>query len=401
MLLEYSKAKNESLTCKYNNIFLHSSYNPQNESFRFAETVNPGFIPENIIVIEPALSYCKIDLEKKFPSSKLSAIRIISDIKNEISFDKEFIFKNYSQLKNELFNYFGETGLLNSFFITWPPAAKCFSEKDNEIWILIKELLKECQNILATRQFFSKRWIKNEIKFLSCISKCSKINKVDVPVFITASGPSLKNCLSFLKENQNNFFIIACSSSIKALLNNKIIPDLCISTDGGFWAKKHLYELIKYPQIKLALTMESNVSSRLFKSNTIIPLAYCDNYDNSIFDNFHISYNKAVRNGTISGTALELALSLTDKEIYFAGLDLEASKGFVHTAPNELEIENSIKDNKLKTCDTRLFSQGLESTQLEIYRNWFISNSEKFTSPVRKSNVYRVFSNHNFRHSLG
>lgn len=398
MSLEYSKAKNESLTCKYNNIFLHSTYNPQNESRRFAESIKLDFIPENIIVIEPALSYCKKDLQELFPTSKLFAIRFISDIKTEFNFKKDFYFQNKSQLKNELFNYFGESGLLNTFFITWPPASKCFFEKDKEVWNVIKELLKECQNILATRQFFSKRWIKNEFKFFSNISSFSKIKSIDVPVFITASGPSLKNCLDFLRENQNYFFILACSSSIKTLLKNKIIPDLCISTDGGFWAKKHLYELSKHPELKLAVTTESNISSKLFKTNTIIPLAYCDNYDDSIFKNFNISYLKAQRNGTISGTALELALSLTDENIYFAGLDLEANKNFVHTQPNELEIENSMKDYKLKPIDSRLFSQSFESSQLEIYRNWFILNSEQLK---KSSEIYRVFSNHEFKHSLG
>lgn len=395
MSLEYSKAKNESLTCTYNKIFLHSSYNPQTESRRFAESIKLDFIPQNIIVIEPALSYCKKDLCELFPASKICAIRFIKDIKAEDKFEKEFIYQNISQLKTELFNYFGEEGLLNSFFITWPPAAKCFSEEDKQVWGLIKDLLKECQSILATRQFFSKRWIKNEFNFLSNISKCTKLKKINLPVFITASGPSLKNCIKFLKENQKRFFILACSSSIKALLKNEIFPDLCISTDGGFWAKKHLYELSKHPELNLAITAESNIDKKLFKSNVIVPLAYCDNFDDSIFNSTGIPFNKARRNGTISGTALELALSITDREIYFTGLDLEANKGFVHTEPNELEIENSLKDNKLKPTDSRLFGQSLESTQLEIYRNWFVSNSEKF------NRVFRVSHDYKFKHTLG
>lgn len=395
MSLEYSKAKNESLTCTYNNIFLHSSYNPQTESRRFAESIKLDFIPQNIIVIEPALSYCKKDLAEIFPQSKLYAIRFISDFKTEYSFEKDFFYQNQAQLKKELFDFFGEEGLLNSFFITWPASAKCFSDQDKEVWSLIKELLKECQSILATRQFFSKRWIKNEFNFLSNISKCTKIKKIEKPVLITASGPSLKNCISYIKENQNKFFILACSSSIKTLLKNKIVPDLCISTDGGFWATKHLYELSKHKNLKLAVSFEANINKNLFKSNTIVPLAYCDNFDDSIYKSFNIPFNKAKRNGTISGTALELALSITEKKIYFAGLDLEANKGFVHTQPNELEIENSLNDNKLKTSDTRLFSQSLESTQLEIYRNWFISNSSKY------SRVFRIYSDLTFKHSLG
>ena len=111
MPLEYSKAKNQSFTCSINGIFLHSSYNPEAESKRFVENVKSDFIPENIILIEPALAYCNDFLKKKFPNAKLFAIRFIKNIEHSKTFEKEFFFENSFRLKSELFNYFGEDRL--------------------------------------------------------------------------------------------------------------------------------------------------------------------------------------------------------------------------------------------------------------------------------------------------
>lgn len=395
MSLEYSKAKNESLTCKYNNIFLHSSYNPQNEAERFVQNLNPDYTPENILIIEPALSYCAPYLRKKFPSSNIYAIRFIKDIQTTERFDDEFYFSDDKNLEDQLFNYFGESGLLNSFFITWPPSSKAFSDNESKVWSIIKKVLKQCQDILATRQYFSERWIKNQINYFSNLTKVTNINKIDLPVLICGSGPSLKNCLNFIKTYSDHFFIIACSSSIKPLIKNGVTPDLCISTDGGYWAKKHL-TCLKNTNSIIALPSEANIDKNLLKDVTVLPLAYCDNYDDTIFESLKISFIKAKRNGTVTGTALELALSITENKILLCGIDLEASSGYVHTQPNELESSNSLKDNRIRTKEKRIFIQGLETPQLDIYRNWFINNSANF-----ENRVFRLYENHIFIHTLG
>ena len=88
--------------------------------------------------------------------------------------------------------------------------------------------------------------MKNVYNFIKYAKNIYSTNlNPKMPVLIVASGPSLKNILEFIKTNQNNFFIICCSSAIKSLINNSITPDFCISTDGGFWAKTHLKVLLK------------------------------------------------------------------------------------------------------------------------------------------------------------
>lgn len=401
MSLEYSKARNLSITCKWNSFFLHSTYNPELESERFVENLKPVFYPENIIIIEPALSYCITPLKKKFPQAKLFCIRFISDINPVKQFDRDFFCteNNIDFLENDLFNFFGESGLLNSFFVTWAPSSIAFSELENKVWHMLKKLLTKCKTVLATRQYFANRWIKNQFIFFKNIQQVTKLNKINTPVLICGSGLSLSNSINQIRELKNKVFIIACSSAIKPLLSHNIIPDLCITTDGGYWAKKHLQCLINLKQKTiLACPAEAAIPLQVFnnKNISINPLSYNDNLDNIFYEKNNIPHNIGVRNGTVSGTALELALSLTDENIFICGIDLETSKGFVHSQPNELEIQNSLSDNKINPIDNRIFAQGLETPQLELYRNWFVNKSSQINN-----RVYRVSEKFPFKNPIG
>lgn len=397
MPLEFSKAKNQSATCSFNGIFLHSSYNPENEGKKFAENIRADFSPQNIIVIEPALSYCAVFLKKQFPDADLFAVRFLKDFGHSEFFKKEFFFENSEQLKQELFSFFSEENLLNSLFISWPPSARVFCKEDADVWHVIKDAVKDAETVLVTRQFFSKRWMKNQVKFFCGIKKHARLKKIDIPVLVCASGKSLGTSLPFIKKYADFLFIIACSSSIQCLVKNGIVPDLCISTDGGYWAKKHLECLLfEKDDIPVALTPESSVPQKLFSKNTVVPLVYGDNFDSALCSKFGISFTPAKRNGTVSGTAAELALSLTDCPVFFCGLDLETNAGFPHTQPNSIELQNAAKDNRLKTKETRVFMQSSDDVQLAVYRNWFTGNSAHF-----ENRLFRLSDNYAFKHSLG
>ena len=79
-----------------------------------------------------------------------------------------------------------------------------------------------------------------------------EINNISSPVFIAASGPSLKESFPFLKRYSDRIILAALPSSLRALKSESIIPDLVIHTDPGFWAKEHLKYL---PDKKIPIIM--------------------------------------------------------------------------------------------------------------------------------------------------
>ncbi|MCR4734736.1 MAG: DUF115 domain-containing protein [Treponema sp.] len=372
MNIEYLTAKNGEKTISLNGIFFHSSYNPSKEAERFVQSLNIPYKAESIILIEPGLPYLKKYLKERFPDSKIICIRLINGI-NSSDWDFSVEYKNQQQLETYFSYNFDESKLLKTTMISWPLTQKIFPKENDEIWKSYKKVLNTAKTLLVTRQYFEKRWLYNSCCFFSFIKKTVIIKeKNNFPVVITASGPSLKKTIPLLKILKNKFLLLAVSSSLSPLLKNNIIPDIVISTDGGYWAGEHLKNLLrKHSDIPLAISSEAYSQREILKNNPIIPLSYKDGLSNQFFEKTNITNMTAERNGTVSGTALNFAESISSGKIYFCGLDLAISKGLQHSQPNELEINNSLNDYRIQNKETRNFKSELNSASLEIYLKWF------------------------------
>jgi len=391
---ELLDAKNGEKTIKVDSLFLHSSYNPSKEAERFVETLSVPFVPSKMIIIEPALSYCVPFLHKRFPKTKLGFIKLAEDFPPRNGFDFEVDYLNHSKdFSNYLSSTFSETELFNTFFISWPASSKVFSQKDSLVWQGIKAASENAKTMLITREYFEKKWLINSCVLLKNINCTTKLtSKIEKPVLICASGPSLKPNLTIIKENQKSFFIIALSSALSVLLKNKIQPDLVFSTDGGYWAGEHLKKL---KNLTIALPLEAYCPKSILQKNTVLPLIYSDGISSTFKDFTNINFDLCQRNGTVSGTALEYALAHSNQNIYFCGLDLSSQKGFQHTQPNELEFNNFIKDNRIKTKEKRLFPGSLKNESLLIYENWFKNQA------FPKNRIFRIIDKKYKKNDLG
>lgn len=380
---------------------LHSSYDPQKEAERFVQGIQIDYMPEYILITEPALSYTAAALKQPFPNAKLLAVRYSHAFEEKDNlWNKVFyIDKGIPFFENELFNALGEEGLLNCLFLSWQPSEKAFEQENKATWTAIKNTVKKSQSVLATRSFFAQRWIKNICTFFMSVQNFCTVTAGTSPVIIAASGPSLSSSIPFLKKYRKDIFLIAVSSAIEPLLYQGVMPDLFFSTDGGFYARGHLFALERYAgttDIPIALPAEAACPASLLEKRSILPLSYQDFPESDFFDCLKLPSMHALRNGTVSGTAVQFALSITAGNVYCCGLDMAEAKGFQHTQPNELEIENAIYDGRLKPQTTRLSIAGMPSQSLAIYRNWF---SEQGT--VFKNRVKRIRSNYTYTNRLG
>lgn len=405
MTTEFLNAKNGSRCAKSNGIFLHSQYNPQIEAERFAENASANFAPEKIVVIEGALGYASLALKKKFPGAKIGTIRISKDF---FPWNGEFDFvidatdfaregENAHSLSEKIFDALGEEGVFKTLFLEWPPSARAFPEATKFAWQEIKSATEKARAILATREHFEKKWFKNKINFFLRISSIARLEKITTPIFVCASGPSLKSAIPLIKKTREKIFLAALSSSISVLLHEGIFPDICFSTDGGFWARAHLTPLWRVQKIPLALTTEAECAAAIFRKNAILPLCYDDDaLSKKLFSALNIPYMQARRNGTVSGTALEFFLANAETEIFFAGLDLASGNTFAHAQPNALETDVAQKDFRLRTKASRVARASLPSPSLEIYAAWFANFSWK-----GGQKVFRICGEDSPKNSLG
>lgn len=387
MPLTFFASKNGSKSCEYDKLALHSRYNPEREAESFVQNANCPFLPKAVIVTEPALSYCLEFLRKKFPKAIICAVRLRADCdfsESDKLWDHVFRLNTFAagekksgdkrfdvqMLADEIYNFLGEEILCATFSLSWQPSSKIFAEENNAAWNAIKMATEKAKTVLYTRGFFSARWIKNAVIFCKNVSNICGIKKGQAPIVIVASGPSLEAAIDVLKKYREKYFLIAVSSAVSACAYYNIEPDFCITTDGGFWAKRHFDFCRK--NMRLAMPAEAALPVSLYETAKIFPLTYGDGFADTLMEKCGLKPQKAERNGTVSGTAAMLAMSLTDADIFFCGLDMMPSPSFQHTQPNELELLNSMKDCRVSTKETRMTVSRFASTQsLEIYRAWF------------------------------
>ncbi|WP_187759594.1 6-hydroxymethylpterin diphosphokinase MptE-like protein [Treponema pectinovorum] len=399
--INFALAKNGEKTCTLNGIYFHSSYSPSKEAQKFVESVNFNFIPSCILIIEPGLSYCEQFLRNKFPNAKLYAIRIFKDFyKADNLWDEVFYFFETENFAQKLYSALSEEALLSAGILNLPSCNSAIPDLTQRVWSEIKKAILISNNVLLTRSFFSKKWFLNSLNFFSLLKKVYIPKKFSKDIIVTASGPSLESSLKNIKSFRCEFFILALSSSLPVLLKREIIPDMVLSTDGGFWAKKHL-EFNSKTQKLLQSTIfafcdESAFPKKILKNNKILPLCYEKSLGEVFFKEFEIPFIYALRNGTVSGTAAALALALTSANVYFCGLDLAPNPSFQHARPNVFEIRDENFDRRLFTKETRLASSRFNSTSsLEIYADWFKSQNENFYK-----RIFRLSSNWKYSNNL-
>jgi hypothetical protein len=219
-------------------------------------------------------------------------------------------------------------------------------------------------------------------------------------IVITSSGPSLQKSLPQLRQYRKKFRLWALPSSLLALKKYGLVPDLIVSTDPGYYASYHL----QYSPRKIPVAIPLTGSRGLWKDNrTLMILNQSFPFEKDLFSMGKIPNMIIPSNGTVSGTALELAQKYSGT-IYFTGLDLCYSDIKSHVSPHSFDTllhSQSDRNNPLQniyfnraSAAVPDFSSGIRtSTSLDTYKNWFNSKCSSISvkrvhpSPVRIDNM--------------
>lgn len=356
-------------------ILMHSKYNPQQEATKFLDAQNISFVPSYIIVSEPGESYLAVILRKRYPTTTLIALRYTPDLFSDTDSLWDAIWRPQTGLdvSRFLLHAIPEEYLSRTIFIAWKPSDTIWPECAHIVWNGIASVIKEQTSIMHTRNHFGKRWFTNMIKNAIHISNPVFPLTTNKPIFLAAAGPSLEKQFPF--EHQN-FFVCAVSSSLRSLHAHACVPDICISTDGGYWALPLFRNLDS--SVPVAFPLEAAIPITLLESNPVLLLNYGSELENVLFSILGVSGEKVFRNGTVVGTAVQYVLSLTDKPVYISGLDLQATHSFTHARPHESDQSISSISDRFHPISAMLYSRNLETASLEIYRSWFSSRDAVF-----------------------
>jgi len=137
----------------------------------------------------------------------------------------------------------------------------------------------------------------------------------NLPILFLGAGPSLPPNLEWIYMNQDNFFIIAASATLKRLEVLGIIPDIILIVDGAKERMLAQFEVSSKMFINSIVLASINIDYDLFKILDSNKLFFIQN-SLELFNGYGISTGL-----TVGDSGLDLILRFGAKEVYMLGID--------------------------------------------------------------------------------
>lgn len=350
---------------------LHSGYNPQAEAARYLAHAVSLAAPECIVVTEPGESHLAGAIRRKFPGAKIYAIRYQDDFFLDSDPLWDSCWRPASGISPEafLFRHIPDESLPQTVFLPWKPAETFWPQAAERVWQAIASVIRVQQSVMQTRAVFGRRWLKNTVHNLAAaenIIRCPEIRRAPL---LVASGPQLERFpASFYQNLHTRFFLCGLSSASAFLHARRVVPDIFLSTDGGYWAGR-LFQTIPAP-VPVLFPPEACIPDTVLERNPCVFLTYGSECENTLFPLCGILPENGERNGTVSGTAVMFFLKHTAFPVYSIGLDLQPGSGYPHGRPHPFSPETNGRAFRFHPLESQVVQSKLNSA-LDIYRSWF------------------------------
>jgi hypothetical protein len=146
--------------------------------------------------------------------------------------------------------------------------------------------------------------------------------KLDLPVFVIGSGPSLENNIDYIRENQDNAIIVTGGTSLRPLLKAGIKSDFHVEVENV----EATFTVLEY------LASEFDVSDITLVTTTTMQPAAIELFDKTVlYFRQSLSSNPIFSLGqeyqllevspTVTNAALSFAQQIGGHELYFFGMD--------------------------------------------------------------------------------
>jgi hypothetical protein len=376
-------AKNGSPTLLHGKTWLHSRYNPEAEAEKYIASLELPQDTTHFIVIECALGYIIPVLQAQFPGSVIVSLhgnREICGLAGSFQADFDWYPETAFSIRTLLEKEIPENARIK--IVEWRPSLAVYPKEYRALLETAVDFLKFHTLNKRTTAYFEQRWKKN-VEYNTTVFNHFVYLKHDpetrFPVVVTAAGPGLVRSLPEIKKKRDGAYLIAVSSSLDALYEHGIRPDMVAATDGGFWALPHLFTLKRhcagdYPVI--AASLNARLPSFLCDA-PVLPISDGSDFQNTRMKTLHVPFLVLPQRGTVSAATLDLAFALTRGPVYIAGLDLSDRDVISHASPHAFETLFRAQSNRFNPYYHEAYARSrlnAESNTQAVYVSWFKNN---------------------------
>ena len=368
---EYTASGLPTVKCNYSGkeFYLHSNNNPQYEAIIIANSwynedkhkyiiygLGLGYHISQLSEID---SYIEIDVyEANLTILQLAAMygvlgRCLLSGQVRVHYDPKCI-----KLAKKLSEVDEDTE-----FVIHGPSQRIIEEEN--IRDRMEEYFLHYQSVKNQKGILKGNFRSNVHNYDSNVDELSHLWK-DKDIYIIAAGPSLDLNYKILKNIGNNGIVLATGTVFKKLMTAGIRPDYVIISDGNARVIGQIsgLENESIPMLILSTAYKEFAIKYQGKKYLICQEGF------SMAEEFakEKGYKAYQTGGSVSTTALDVAVSLGAKKIVFVGLDLAYPNNLVHAEGTSRRYLADVND--LRTVKDVNGSLIKTSKHLDVYRRW-------------------------------
>jgi hypothetical protein len=316
---------------------LHSRHRPQLEAARYIEALNLSGDIDCFILIEPGMGYLISALRERFPGSTVVALHADNYFRlTQGQYPEVPMWFPGSETSVQEFLEETIPEAASARLIEWRPSLRVYGDVCLGLVRETTEFIRRSAASRRTSAAFGKRWVRNFFRNLALVNQTLLYRTMVMPVIITGSGPSLESALPQIRAAREGVFVLAASSSLPALMTGGIIPDMVITTDGGGWALLHLHACFRSPlptaPYSLAFALSAALPSQC-ATVSLLPMNDGSLWQSMALHGIGLPSVLIPQRGTVTASALDLALVLSSGNIFLAGMDLAVQDIRSHARP--------------------------------------------------------------------
>lgn len=372
-MIEIRDGKKGYQTCLYNNKYLHSPYDPLQESIKWLSKLEIKR-SDRLIVLEPLLGYSLRALEKMgFSLDKVLVIGIFPEFQtyrrsnNQLNY-QEHIYKDENALQTYIRSNIHERESDSIRIILSPSISANFPKVVKPILKVLHAILYRLQLDRNNSRILGPRRQKNILRNGICKKHSAKVffQASNNDLLLVGPGPSLEKCADEIRQYRGT--IAALPSSLDFLQKHSIRPDIVFTMDPGFWASLHYRFLPENCPIIMPLS-----AYWVNMSNPCIIVNELNGFNGFVSDADHVQRESWV---SVLSMALDWLQDNFKGRIILSGIDMDYTDVKLHCSPHSFDgfIENSTDrtNSILNSRYNRRYLQNLvkKNSILNIFKEW-------------------------------